>query len=85
MLKLHVCLFYSTNFHTVAGIDPSKCTAFGPGLGNDVSDTQPTYFTVQSKDCEGKDLNKGGYPFEVKVTGPKGDVPATVTDNGNTC
>eukprot|EP01105_Mastigella_eilhardi_P027309 TRINITY_DN835_c1_g1_i1.p1 TRINITY_DN835_c1_g1~~TRINITY_DN835_c1_g1_i1.p1 ORF type:complete len:773 (-),score=204.32 TRINITY_DN835_c1_g1_i1:2823-5141(-) len=66
------------------GVDPSKCTASGPGLGNDVYDTKPTSFTVQAKDCLGNDIKSGGIPFKAEVIGPDDKpVPANVTDKGD--
>jgi len=66
------------------GLDPTKCECFGPGLSSGVVDTEPTTFTVKTKDCNGKDINKGGLPIEARVTDPSGAaVPTRVTDNGD--
>eukprot|EP00727_Mastigamoeba_balamuthi_P009936 m51a1_g5565 hypothetical protein (763) ;mRNA; r:591825-596024 len=66
------------------GLDPSKCLCFGPGLGKEVFDNKPTTFTVQTRDCLGRDLKQGGLPVVVDVTGADGKpVPAKVTDNGD--
>eukprot|EP01106_Pelomyxa_sp_JSP_P003073 TRINITY_DN145_c0_g1_i1.p1 TRINITY_DN145_c0_g1~~TRINITY_DN145_c0_g1_i1.p1 ORF type:complete len:225 (-),score=48.12 TRINITY_DN145_c0_g1_i1:75-749(-) len=66
------------------GIDPSKCTCSGPGLGPDVFDTKPTQFTITSKDVTGAPLSKGGFPFESKIIGPTGEeVPCKVEDLGD--
>jgi len=65
------------------GIDPSKCTAFGPGLEDGVTDTLPTTFTIQAKDSNGNDLTDGGDNFEVIVSGPEGDIKPEVKDNKN--
>jgi len=66
-----------------AGTDASKSIAFGPGLENNVTDQLPTHFTIQSKDRNGNNLNKGGDPWDVKIQGPNGPVPASVKDNGD--
>jgi filamin len=68
-----------------AGSDPSKSVAFGPGVegGPNVKDTLPTSFKIQARDREGNDIKKGGDPFDVKVHGPNGDVPAQIKDNGD--
>ncbi|KAH3767700.1 gelation factor [Pelomyxa schiedti] len=66
------------------GVDPKKCHAFGPGLGNDVSDTKPTEFTLEAKDVTGKRMDKGGFPFVPKVVGPTGaEAPSHIDDNGD--
>ena len=65
------------------GTDASKSVAFGPGLEDGVRDTLPTFFTIQAKDRLGRDVKKGGDPFEVKVKGPHGEVPVKLTDNGD--
>jgi len=65
------------------GTDAEKSIAFGPGLEDGVTDTLPTYFTIQAKDRLGRPTKKGGDPFQVKIKGPKGEVPCKVTDNGD--
>jgi filamin len=66
------------------GLDPSKCLCFGPGLGGEVYDNKPTDFTVQARDCLGRDIKEGGLPVEVKVTDDEGkEVPVEVKDNGD--
>jgi len=66
-----------------AGIDPSQCIAFGPGLEDDVSDVLPTTFTIQAKDSDGKNLEEGGDNFEVLIDGPNGPIKPEVKDNGD--
>jgi len=63
------------------GTDASQSIAFGPGLENGIPDTLPTSFTIQAKDRDGKNMKNGGDPFEVKIQGPNGNIPATVKDN----
>jgi len=65
------------------GTDASKTRVFGPGLEDGVQDNLPTYFTIEARGTDGNPMGKGGDPFQVKITGPKGNVPATVTDNGD--
>jgi len=65
------------------GTDANKTKVFGPGLEDGVQDNLPTYFNIESRDRNGQPVRKGGDPFEVKIQGPKGDVPATVHDNGD--
>jgi filamin len=67
----------------VPGTDPSKTKVYGPGLEDGVQDNLPTHFTIEARDTEGNPMKKGGDPFQVKVTGPKGDVPAEVVDNND--
>lgn len=73
------------NIQVGAGLDPSKCEVFGPGVEKDgVTDTMPTKFTVKTRDCDGKDIPQGGLPIDVKVTDPNGkDIPTNVVDNGD--
>jgi filamin len=66
-----------------AGTDAAKSIAFGPGLEDKVSDHLPTMFTIQAKDRNGNNMNKGGDPWEVKIQGPDGPVDANVKDNGD--
>eukprot|EP01113_Clastostelium_recurvatum_P015306 TRINITY_DN184_c0_g1_i2.p1 TRINITY_DN184_c0_g1~~TRINITY_DN184_c0_g1_i2.p1 ORF type:complete len:757 (-),score=257.76 TRINITY_DN184_c0_g1_i2:127-2397(-) len=67
-----------------AGTDASKSLVYGDGVGDNVLNTKPTSFTIQAKDRHGRDLGKGGDPFEVKVTGPDGkDLHTPITDNGD--
>ena len=52
--------------------DPSKCTAFGPGLApQGVRVNDPAKFTVRTKDAGHGDL-------DVKILGPNGEVPFQV-------
>jgi len=83
--QLH--LFYThikdSPFHVniEAGSDAIKSIAFGPGLEDGVTDQLPTTFTIQARDKNGNDMKKGGDPFDVKINGPNGPVPAKVKDN----
>ena len=64
-----------------AGADANKTIAFGPGLEDNVTDQLATHFTIQTKDRNGNNIPKGGDTFDIKVTGPNGEVPATIKDN----
>jgi len=66
-----------------AGTDANNTVAYGPGVEGPVLDTVPTHFTIEARDNKGKKLPKGGDPFEVTIAGPKGNVPAEITDNGD--
>jgi filamin len=72
-------------FHVgiVPGTDAAKTRVYGPGLEDGVQDNLPTHFTIEARDRKGNPIGKGGDPFDVKITGPKGDVPAEVVDNGD--
>lgn len=62
----------------------TKC--YGPGLEKDtVMELVETYFTIETRDKNGKLLGKAGAgkPFAVKVEGPKGAVPAKIEDHGD--
>jgi len=66
------------------GTDASKTKVFGPGVQPEgVQDNLPTYFNIEAIGTDGRPMGKGGDPFEVKVTGPRGPVPVKLTDNGN--
>jgi len=67
------------------GADPSQSQVFGPGVEDGVpSNTKPTTFTIQARDRNGNNLNKGSDPFEVKVTDPNGKlVDSPIVDNGD--
>eukprot|EP01127_Copromyxa_protea_P008945 TRINITY_DN206_c0_g1_i1.p1 TRINITY_DN206_c0_g1~~TRINITY_DN206_c0_g1_i1.p1 ORF type:complete len:754 (-),score=220.15 TRINITY_DN206_c0_g1_i1:24-2285(-) len=65
------------------GTDASNSIAYGPGIEPGNLDTAPTYFTIQARDKNGNNMPEGGDPFEVKIQGPDGEVPAQVTDNGD--
>jgi len=67
----------------VPGCDASKTKVYGPGIEDGVQDNLPTHFTIEARDTNGNPMGKGGDPFEVKIAGPKGDVPAQVVDNGD--
>ena len=62
----------------------TKC--YGPGLEKDtVQELVPTYFTIETRDKNGKLLGKAGAgkPFAVKIDGPTGPVPAKIEDHGD--
>jgi hypothetical protein len=65
-----------------AGTDASKSLVYGPGL-EDAYDTKPAHFNIKARDRDGKDMGRGGDPFEVLVTGPSGEVPSNIKDNGD--
>jgi filamin len=67
----------------IQGTDPSKTRVYGPGLEDGVQDNLPTHFTIEARDRKGNPVPRGGDPFEVKIQGPRGAVPAEVVDNGN--
>lgn len=64
------------------GTDPSMSTCKGPGL-KEAFDTKPACFKIQAKDSEGNNMDRGGDPFLVSVSGPNGEVPVDVKDNGD--
>jgi len=66
----------------VPGADPSKSIAYGDGLEH-VLDTEPAEFKIEARDKRNNPIGHGGDKFDVKIKGPKGDVPATVKDNGD--
>jgi len=67
-----------------AGTDGHSSIAYGPGLEDGkVNDQHPTNFTIQAKDRNGNNMNRGGDPFEVKIQGPDGPVDADIKDNGD--
>eukprot|EP01099_Mayorella_cantabrigiensis_P001515 TRINITY_DN166_c0_g1_i1.p1 TRINITY_DN166_c0_g1~~TRINITY_DN166_c0_g1_i1.p1 ORF type:complete len:195 (+),score=49.37 TRINITY_DN166_c0_g1_i1:508-1092(+) len=57
-------------------------TCKGPGL-KEAFDTKPALFKIQARDAEGNNMPNGGDPFVVSVSGPSGEVPAEVKDNGD--
>jgi len=65
------------------GTDASKCRVWGPGLEDAVQDNLPTFFNIEARGTDGQPMKQGGDPFQVKIAGPNGDVPAKVTDNGD--
>eukprot|EP01125_Pyxidicula_operculata_P021818 TRINITY_DN8667_c0_g1_i1.p1 TRINITY_DN8667_c0_g1~~TRINITY_DN8667_c0_g1_i1.p1 ORF type:complete len:745 (-),score=216.17 TRINITY_DN8667_c0_g1_i1:63-2297(-) len=65
------------------GTDAGQSIAYGPGLEPGVTNTEPAVFTIESRDCLGNPIKEGGEPFNVDIDGPKGKVPAKVTDNGD--
>jgi len=64
-----------------AGADAIKSIAFGPGLEDGNDDQHDTTFTIQAKDRNGNNMDKGGDPFDVKIHGPNGPVDAKIKDN----
>jgi len=81
--EVTISLKSSIRVGIAVGTDASKSKAYGPGLEDGVQDNLPTHFTVEARGTDGNRMPKGGDPFEVKVTGPKGNVPAKITDNGD--
>jgi filamin len=70
--------------HVEPGTDASKSFAHGPGLEDGILDTLPTQFTIQAADRDGKKMDKGGDPFDVKIKDAKGnDVPFDLKDNND--
>jgi len=65
------------------GTDAGKTKVFGPGLEDGVQDNLPTFFNIHAHGTDGQPMRQGGDPFVVKITGPQGDVPAKLTDNGD--
>jgi len=64
--------------------DPTQSYAKGPGLEPGVNTSEPAEFTIYSVNSAGKPVKVGGNPFDVQITGPKGDiVPAEVKDNND--
>lgn len=56
--------------------DPSKCTAHGKGVFNDVeylTCDRPVHFVIQTKDAEGSDIGFGGEQFDISATVSFGD------------
>jgi len=72
-------------FHVgiVPGTDASKSRVYGPGIEEGVQDNLPTHFTIEARDRNGQPMREGGDPFDVKIHGPRGEVPAQVVDNGD--
>uniref|UniRef100_A0A6B2KZD0 Calponin-homology (CH) domain-containing protein n=1 Tax=Arcella intermedia TaxID=1963864 RepID=A0A6B2KZD0_9EUKA len=62
--------------------DPSKCVAFGPGVGY-AKAGELTEFTVQTKDLKGDNLRKGGTTLMASLKGPGVDIPVAVVDNAD--
>lgn len=85
LLTSSVCVALKLeNSFALAGTDPSKCTAEGPGLVDGIKDTFPAKFKVQARDRDGNPIHEGGDDFKVKITDPDGqDVPAEISDNGD--
>jgi len=66
------------------GTSADKTLVYGPGVEDGKpQDNLPTNFTIESRDRDGNKVPVGGDDFAVKITGPNGDVPAKVTDNGD--
>jgi hypothetical protein len=66
----------------VAGTDAGASLVWGKGL-EDVYDTIPATFHIKSLDREGNEMGRGGDPYQVKITGPNGEVPAEIVDKGD--
>jgi len=81
--EINVFLKSNVRVGIAVGTDASKTRVFGPGLEDGVQDNLPTYFTIEARGTDGQPMGKGGDPFQVKIAGPRGPVPATVTDNGD--
>jgi filamin len=65
------------------GTDAGKTRVYGPGIEDGVQDNLPTHFTIEARDRNGNPMKKGGDPFDVKIAGPHGPVPAHISDNGD--
>jgi hypothetical protein len=64
--------------------EQTKCA--GPGLENGKNkDTVPTYFTIETRDKDGKPIGPAGAgkDFKVDIQGPKGKVKSAVKDNND--
>ncbi|KYQ96878.1 gelation factor [Tieghemostelium lacteum] len=59
-----------------------QSNAYGPGLEGGLVG-QPAKFKIQSRDDNGQPLTEGGDEFAVTVTGPNGQIPASLSDNGD--
>eukprot|EP00808_Paulinella_micropora_P014434 g10107.t1 len=64
------------------GIDPTKSTVEGPGVEGGFAGRELP-FTVYTRDKHGKPVPVGNGNLSAKVTGPKGDVPCELKDNGD--
>ncbi len=65
-------------------VNAAKTLAYGPGLENNKNrDGEPTSFTIETRDKDGKPVKEkgAGLPFKVDVQGPKGPVPHKIRDN----
>jgi filamin len=69
--------------NVVPGTDADKTRVYGPGIEDGVQDNLPTHFNIEARDRLGNPIREGGDPFDVKIHGPKGEVPAKITDNGD--
>jgi len=79
-----VSLTAATRVGINVGTDASKTKVHGPGVQPEgVQDNIPTHFIIESVGTDGQPMRKGGDPYVVKIAGPKGDVPANITDNGD--
>ena len=81
-------MFLSSPYRIVVEgrVNTKQTKCYGPGLEKDsVMELVETYFTIETRDKNGKLLGKAGAdkPFHVQVEGPTGAVPAKVTDNGD--
>ncbi len=67
-----------------ASIDASRSAAWGPGIeDNKNRDGEPTTFTVELRDKDGKPIGgkAAGVPLVATVQGPSGPVPVKQRDN----
>lgn len=65
-------------------IDASRSAAYGPGIENNKNrDGEPTNFTVELRDKDGKPIGSkaAGVPLVATVNGPTGPVPVKQKDN----
>lgn len=67
---------------TIEKGNPGKSWAEGPGLEGGEQNKEGV-FTIHSVDGDGNPVTTGGDPFEVKVTGPDGEVKPSITDNND--
>jgi len=66
------------------GVDAAQSLVFGPGVEDGVLNTKPATFTIQSRDRNGENVNKGDTPYEVKVTDQNGKtLDSPIVDNGD--
>ncbi|GAM19523.1 hypothetical protein SAMD00019534_026980 [Acytostelium subglobosum LB1] len=82
-IKLDGVDIKNSPFHVkIDGADHNESNAYGPGLeGAKVG--VPAPFKIQGRNKAGEPMTRGGDDFTVKVTGPEGNVPANVHDNGD--
>lgn len=68
-----------------SGADPKQSLVYGPGVDENsgLRDNELATFTIEGRNKKGEPMEEGGDPFIVKVTGPEGDVPVDLVDNGD--